>query len=547
MKAINVSRVSTEEQKEAGNSLPAQVERIDKYCNNKSFEIIESFSFDESAYKEKRDEFDKLLDYVQKVATKEKVAVCFDKVDRLSRSVFDKRVGTLYEMAVADKIELHFVSDGQVINNQMSAVEKFQFGMSLGLAKYYSDAIGDNVKRAFEQKRRNGEWTGAVRLGYLNVSLDQKKRLRKDIIIDPERGYLIQKMFELYATGNYSLETIRIKITELGLRSLKDYEISKSSVEVILKDTFYCGIAVSKKYGSYAHRYAHLITRELFDRCQGVRLKRQNSPHKARSRDFVLKGLLKCQNCGCAISAEIKTKKSGKTFTYYSCTNAKHICKRVYIPEKELLKPIYDILERFESITSEVQNELVEELRKSTETEIVFHNAQINRIRIAYDNLKEKQDRLLEAYLDQSITKDIYDNKHQEQQDQIQTLEIEMSEHQKADYNYQTTVATVLSVARRAKTIFENSSEVAGKRAFLNYILQNPIVTGRVLSFELKKPFDLVLNLANAQTKTVAVSSNCPTWLPFVDAFRTLNWTSIKNEIEVSGILDFFPVPLSQD
>ena len=39
----------------------------------------------------------------------------------------------------------------------MSAVEKFQFGMSLGLAKYYSDAIGDNVKRAFEKKRRNGE------------------------------------------------------------------------------------------------------------------------------------------------------------------------------------------------------------------------------------------------------------------------------------------------------------------------------------------------------------------------------------------------------
>ncbi len=35
MKAINVSRVSTEEQKEAGNSLPAQVERIRKSVNEK--------------------------------------------------------------------------------------------------------------------------------------------------------------------------------------------------------------------------------------------------------------------------------------------------------------------------------------------------------------------------------------------------------------------------------------------------------------------------------------------------------------------------------
>jgi hypothetical protein len=40
MKAINVSsRVSTEEQKEAGNSLPAQIERIRKYCERKGFDV----------------------------------------------------------------------------------------------------------------------------------------------------------------------------------------------------------------------------------------------------------------------------------------------------------------------------------------------------------------------------------------------------------------------------------------------------------------------------------------------------------------------------
>lgn len=79
----------------------------------------------------------------------------------------------------------------------------------------------------------------------------------------------------------------------------------------------------------------------------------------------------------------------------------------------------------------------------------------------------------------------------------------------------------VLSVASRAKTIFENSSEVAGKRAFLNYLLQNPIVTGKTLSFELKKPFDLVLNLAYAQTKTATISSNRPIWLRLLDDIRT--------------------------
>jgi len=493
MKAINVSRVSTEEQKEAGNSLPAQVERIDSYCKKKSFEIIKSFSFDESAYKEKRDEFDKLLEYVQDVSKKEKIAVCFDKVDRLSRSIFDKRVATLYEMAVADKIELHFVSEGQVINNQMSAVEKFQFGMSLGLAKYYSDAIGDNVRRAFEQKRRNGEWTGGVRLGYLNISLDVEKRLRKDIIIDPERGHLIQRMFELYATDQYSLETIRSKMNELGLKTLKGNKLSKSGVENILKDSFYCGTAISKKYGPYSHKYPRLITRELFDKCQQVRTKRNKNVYKALSKDFIFKGLLKCQNCGCSMTAE---RHEGKP-TYYSCTNSKGICKRVYINEKDLLKPVYKVLERFESITEEATNELLDELRKNTEAEVVFHKSQINRIRTDYDNLKAKQNRLLEAFLDESITKDIYDKKHQEYQDQIQVLEIEMSEHQKADYDYQTTVATVLSVARRAKIIFEKSSDIAGKRQFLSYLLQNPVVNEKKLYFSIASPFNLVLELAD--------------------------------------------------
>lgn len=101
------------------------------------------------------------------------------------------------------------------------------------------------------------------------------------------------------------------------------------------------------------------------------------------------------------------------------------------------------------------------------------------------------------------ITKDTYDKKHQEYQDQIQTLEIEMSEHQKADYDYQTTVATVVSVARRAKSIFDNSSEPARKRAFLNFFLQNPTVDGKKLEFAIASPFNLVLELADS-----------PNWLP---------------------------------
>ncbi len=229
---------------------------------------------------------------------------------------------------------------------------------------------------------------------------------------------------------------------------------------------------------------------------QQIRAKRNTNNYKALSKDFIFKGLLKCKNCGCSITAETHI---GKPI-YYSCTNGKGICKRVYINEKELLKPIYEVLERFESITEEMQNELVSELRKNTEAEVTFHKTQINRIQTDYNNMKAKQDRLLDAYIDQSITKDVYDKKHQEYQDQIQVLEIELSEHSKADYDYQTTVATVLSVARRAKSIFEKSSEVAGKRAFLSYLLQNPTIKGKKLYFTIASPFNLLLEMPNCIT-----------------------------------------------
>ena len=64
MKAILIARVSTEEQKEAGNSLPAQIARLEKYCQIKGFPILQVFSFDESAHEGPRDEFNGIIDFV---------------------------------------------------------------------------------------------------------------------------------------------------------------------------------------------------------------------------------------------------------------------------------------------------------------------------------------------------------------------------------------------------------------------------------------------------------------------------------------------------
>ncbi|OGZ43576.1 MAG: hypothetical protein A3J55_01545 [Candidatus Ryanbacteria bacterium RIFCSPHIGHO2_02_FULL_45_17b] len=489
MKTIILARVSTQEQKEAGNSLPAQQARLRGYIDRvPRLELDKEFIFDESAYKEHRKEFDKVIDYVS--GFKEVVALCCDKVDRLTRD-FLVGLPDLERLRRDGKIELHFPSDNLVLHRDSPATDLFHFNIAVSLAQYYSNAISDNTKRAFETKRRNGEWAGKPRIGYINIDLENGK---KDIVPDPERGHLIQKLFELYATGSYSITTLWNKMTKMGLRGLDGQKLARSNIDLILKDPFYYGMAHSKKHGLYPHRYQALITRELFDKCQEVRSGRSKKPSKEISKPFLFKGLFTCKDCGCLYSPEMH-----RGITYYSCTNAKGICKRVYVPEGMLLAPIKNVFEKFRQIPYEVQKRLVSELRALNDGEAEFHNREIERIRIDYDRTQSRIQVLLDMRLDKSITSDDYDKKLQELKDKQYRLNVELDEYTKADHEYHVHVNTVLNLSRRIADIFE-SSEPMEKRAILGFILQNPTVSGKKLEFTMRKPFDTVLELATCPT-----------------------------------------------
>lgn len=79
---------------------------------------------------------------------------------------------------------------------------KFMLNIAFGQSKYYVDNISENTKKGLRQKLRRSEWPGYAPLGYLND-------LRTHTIIkDPRRSKLVKKLFELYATGNYSLKDL---------------------------------------------------------------------------------------------------------------------------------------------------------------------------------------------------------------------------------------------------------------------------------------------------------------------------------------------------
>jgi site-specific DNA recombinase len=491
MKSILIARVSTEEQKETGNSLPAQIARLEKYCQNKGFTILRICSFDESAYTDQRNEFDNIVDFI--LEQKEKVVVCCDKVDRISRNVFDKRISLLYERALSDEIELHFVSDGQIINSRISAVEKFQFSISLGLAKYYSDAISDNVKRAMEQKLRKGEWPAKAPYGYKNI---RRENGFADIVIDEYGSHVIRTVFELYATGAYSIDLLCKKIkTDFGIKW------PKGSLAAILDNTFYHG-EMRIKGKAYPHRYSPLISRELFDQVQKVKNSFNKKPFKYAGLPYIYRGLIRCGDCGLSITPE-----KHKGLVYYHCTqyNGKHGAK--WLREEYITEQLSNVFKRLQMPQTIVQK-ITDSLSVVHKDKIDFHTKQFDKLTSEQKNLTTMLDNLYLDKLKGKISDEQYDRFYASLREQATDISIRIERLQNAEDNYYITAKYILDVINQAHELFM-SSEVEGKRHLIKLVLQNLRVEGENLLWEAHKPFDLILDSVDSQL-----------WSPLVDAFR---------------------------
>jgi DNA invertase Pin-like site-specific DNA recombinase len=212
MRAIILARVSTEEQMVEGQSIPAQLARAQEYAQKKELEVTSEYQFDESSTKDRRAKFDKVIDEIKK--SKVPIALIVETVDRLQRS-FRESV-YLDEYRKEGKLELHFIRENLIIHKDSNSSEIQRWDLAVFVAKSYVLQISDNVKRTFDQKIRNGEIIKKASIGYLNV---EDERGNRTVILDPLRAPLVKMVFELYAAGNNSMQTVADTVTELGLTS----------------------------------------------------------------------------------------------------------------------------------------------------------------------------------------------------------------------------------------------------------------------------------------------------------------------------------------
>ena len=119
-----------------------------------------------------------------------------EKTDRLYRNFRD--AVTLEDL----DIEIHFVKEGSAVSKDSRSQTRLIHGIHLVMARNYSENLREEVKKGMREKALQGVYPGHPPFGYRN------NKAERSIEIDPVNSPTVNRLFELYATGEHTLSTL---------------------------------------------------------------------------------------------------------------------------------------------------------------------------------------------------------------------------------------------------------------------------------------------------------------------------------------------------
>lgn len=485
--AVILARVSSKEQ-EDGHSLEAQLVNLTNYAQRHGFNVIETFRIIESSTKAQRPEFERMIEFIRKQETC--TALIVDCVDRLQRSY--QHTNTLAALMQENKLELHFIREGNVLDRNANSAQKMMWNMGVLMAQSYTDQLSDNVKRSINLKLQKGECVYQAPLGYLNAKDPQTGD--STVILDKERAFLVQRLFREFATGTVSLHELTRQSKHWMLRSKKGHPLTPQTVHNILRNPFYYGI-MQVRGQQFEHHYQTLIDKPLFDACKAIYSKNKGREGAVITSElpFTLNGLMTCAHTGRRVSCDIKK----GTHIYLVSRHPENHAKKLWTREDVILEEISKI---FHSITipEAVLEPMVDYLRESHESEVLYYREQIKSLRKEADDITQKLDDLTDLLLAKRITQDIYDRKLSQLQNRRMEINALMERHTDADGEFKIALSTLLSLSSRIGELFDRSKPEE-KRRLIGFVFSNLQMDGKKLVYSMRKPFDLFVNLGTCK------------------------------------------------
>jgi len=475
------TRRSSEEDDRQALSLAAQGSACREYAERHSIEITEVIQESHSARHPGRPLFEAMLARITDLMGQgQRVRVLCHKPDRLLRNYGDwSRINSLWEAG----IQLEFVT-GSFANN---AQGRMAMGMNVVFAKYYVDNLSEEVKKGLNEKLARGEWPGWAPLGYRNV---REKHAAARIVPDPVVAPLIQRAFEEFATGEYSLAGLSRKLYREGLAGrLRGNPLTKSILrDRILTNPFYCGLM---RYRGGVHHGSHepLISQALFERVQAV-LHSQSRPRRQRH-SFRYSGLFQCRGCGCAVVADRKKER----YVYYRCSHRRGDCREGYVREEALETMLQHRLAETLILTAghlielrRAAAQLAGELDKEDEGKHTLER----RLR----ELETRLGALLDLRLGGHLTDDEYTSKRNELVRAQAGAQQELAAFELPQEDPKVALDWFIRTCERLPEILRDGTD-GEIRALLRILCSNYRLGGGRIDFEPVKPFDLAARVRN--------------------------------------------------
>lgn len=322
MQALVYARVSQDEQDTLTEQIDAGRERVRR--EGGTVVAIESDKL--SGFDARRPGYQALL---KAARSRDIDTVVVWKLDRLGRD-HAEAIRAAQEL---DRLGIRLVSVTEAIDDPFYRDLMFVF------AGQASRQTAERVRLKMVSNAKAGLWNGRPPVGYLmGLAIDPINGKGHRLVLDPAKAPLVTRLFELAATGKYSLNQLRIEAERMGLRFAGERPISRTRVGTILRNPAYVGDVVYGRtpHGRFqarhhadesewaVHQDAHpaITDRETFRLVQET-LRRNKAPGfqaGVRGSQYFLTGLVVCGDCGSRMYGGAGGNGRGKyRFTQYSC------------------------------------------------------------------------------------------------------------------------------------------------------------------------------------------------------------------------------------
>lgn len=489
-KGVLYVRVSSKEQEEEGYSVDAQVEYGRDYARRQGIEIARTWTIAESAKASDREGFAELVAFVR--SRPDVRAMIFEKADRMTRNYAD--LVRIYDLIEKHDKEAHFFKENFFIGKDSRSSEKLRLDIQVVLARNYVNNLAEEVTKGMLQKVKQGGFPALAPTGYVNDIAT------REIHVDPSKAPIIRKLFELYATGRYSISDLVGVAAKAGLEHpLVRKPMSLGGIYRILINPFYYGL-VRWRNETVQGKHEPLISKALFDRVQEVMgdIKR---PH---TKKVAFVGLALCGHCGGPITAEthLKKQKNGvqRTYVYYRCTGWRgggKVCKGSHISERDLVAQLGEPLKHLKMDLPTLQ-EVRKALKDAGAGELRYHKDRVSTLQAEESKLRNWIEKAYADRLDEVLTVEEYRTKTATWRARTIEIQNEIGAHKTADSRHLDDAMRILDLAQRAHDLYQRQQDNHERRKLIDSYVSKVVISDRKAVLNLREPFLTLSKLAIA-------------------------------------------------